>query len=162
MKKIFYNQTEKRLKAGWRILLFLILFWLLASISFVIKPLLGDITKREFVEGYSIIIVFILAIGASIAVPLSRHYFDKKSFTSLGLKINNKTIQDVVFGFLLSGLMASLFFSLMIIFGLVEFNGFNIGAATTSEGQPFDFVKFMKIFSIGSATILFVEHILVG
>jgi CAAX protease family protein len=162
MKKYFYNLKENRLKAGWRILIFLIIFWMISSLIFVIKPLFGEITKREFLENYSLIIILILAIAASTAIPLARKFLDKKSFVSLGLKMNRKAFQDVFFGFLLSGLMAGLFFSLMIIFGLVEFNGFNIGDAATSEGQPFDFVKFMKVFSIGSLVILFIEHILVG
>ena len=62
MKPVFKNPNDKRLRAGWRILLFIVIFWLLSAIILVIKPLFGEITKREYVQDFSIVIVFILAM----------------------------------------------------------------------------------------------------
>jgi hypothetical protein len=124
MKKIFFNQEESRLKAGWRILLFLMLFFALSSLIFIIKPLLGDITKREFLENYSLSIVTVLAMGATVSVLVARRFWDKKSFVSLGLSWNRQTVKDLSFGFILSGLMAGIFFVLLLSLGLLEFKGF--------------------------------------
>ena len=162
MKPIFLNPTEKRLKAGWRILIFLILFWILAALSLVIKPLFGDITKGEYLNNYSLVIVGILSVAATISVYISRKYLDKKSFISLGLTRNKQTIRDLFFGFLLSGIMAGLFLLLLSSFNLVEINGLNIGKNDTVLQNDFSFINFMKIVSVGSLSILLIEHILVG
>lgn len=162
MKPIFLNPTEKRLKAGWRILIFLILFWILAALSLVIKPLFGDITKGEYLNNYSLVIVGILSVAATISVYISRKYLDKKSFISLGLTRNKQTIRDLFFGFLLSGIMAGLFMLLLSSFNLVEINGLNIGKNDTVLQNDFSFINFMKIVSVGSLSILLIEHILVG
>lgn len=162
MKNIFVNSTEQRLRTGWRILIFMFIFWVFASLIFLIKPLLGDITKREFLQNYSLIIVSVLALGASIAVPLARKILDKRSFVSLGLKVNKKSFQDILFGFFLSGLMAAVFFTLMIVLGFVEFNGFNFNNSKAVTEPSFNFVQFMSVISIGSMLLLLLEHILVG
>ena len=162
MKKYFYNILENRLKAGWRILLFAILFWGLSALIFVIKPLFGNITKRAFLSHYSVVIVAILALAATFAVAVSRIKLDKLSIVSLGLPINKRTWQDLLFGFVLSGLMAGLFFAVVVLFGLVEFQGFNFGETPKTTEHITSFVRFMSIVSIGSLAILFLEHVLVG
>ncbi|MGD9486429.1 MAG: lysostaphin resistance A-like protein [Calditrichaceae bacterium] len=162
MKKYFYNSDEGRLRAGWRILIFIMMFWLFSAMILAIKPLLGEISKKEFLENYSIVILSILAIGASIAVPLARRLLDKRSFVSLGLKIDKSATQDIVFGFFLSGLMAGLVFSLMIILGLIEYNGIKVGNSHELNDQSSYFVRFMSVISIGSLSILLLETILVG
>ena len=162
MKNIFFNSSEQRLRSGWRIVIFIFLFWAFASLIFLIKPLLGDITKREYIQNYSLIIVSILALGASIAVPLARKILDKRSFVSLGLTVNKKSFQDILFGFFLSGLMATLFFTLMLVLGFVEFNGFNFSNSKVSTEPSFNFVQFMSVISVGSMLLLLLEHIFVG
>lgn len=160
MNNILVNDKEKRLKAGWRILLFLLIFFTFSALIFIVKPLFGNITKRAFLEDYSLIIIAILALGATVSAYLSRRFLDKKSFISLGLKWNRQTIKDLVFGFILSGLMAAVFFLLLLSFRLLEFNGFNF--QTSSLDNSFDFVQFMSVVTIGSMGLMLLEHILVG
>lgn len=138
------------------------MFWTFSILILAIKPLFGEMTKKEFLENYSIVIVFILTVGASITVPLARKWLDKRSFVSIGLKIDKKTIQDIVFGFFLSGLMAGLVFCLMIIFGFIEYHGLNIGDTQELHEQSSGFVQFMSVFSIGSLFILLLEMMFVG
>ena len=162
MKNPFSNSKEGRLRAGWRIFIFLILFWVLGSIIFLIKPLIGELGRREFLENYSLIIIAILALGATVSVFISRKFLDKKSFVSLGLVINKRTFRDIIFGFLLSGLMASSFFILLSTFNLIEYNRLNFGEVQNVSNDSFDFVNFMSVISIGSLSLLLLEHILVG
>lgn len=157
---IFKNIKDKRLKAGWRILLFLLIFLSFSTLIFIIKPIFGDITKRDFLENYGVIIISVLAIGATISTLLSRTFFDKKSFISLGLKWNKQAIKDLLFGFLLSGLMAGSFYLLLISFGLLDFIGFNF--ENLDSNKSFDFVEFMRVLTIGSLGLMLIEHILVG
>ena len=160
MANIFINFKENRLKAGWRILFFLLIFFSFSSLIFIIKPILGDISKRDFLDNYSVIIISVLAIGATLSIWLSRNFLDKKTFVSLGLKWDKQAIKDLLFGFLLSGLMAGSFYLFLISFGLLDFIGFNF--EDLAPNQSFDFVKFMSVLTIGSLGILLIEHILVG
>ena len=161
MKNIFLNSEEKRLRAGWRILFFLIIFFIFSSLIFVVRPLLGDdLTKREFLKHYGLIVVAISALGATISTILSRRFFDKKSFMSLGLTWNKQAIKDLIFGFLLSCIMAAAFFFLLIVFDLIEYTGINFQEMAKSES--FDFIQFMSVLTIGSLGVLLLEHILVG
>lgn len=160
MKNIFTNPQEGRLRAGWRILFFLVLFWIGAATVFVVKPLFGDISKRAFLADYSLLIVALLALAASVAAPLARKYLDKKSFVSLGLKLDKHTGRDLLFGFGLSAAMAALFYLASISIGLVEYQGINFHAYTS--GESFNFAEFMKVLSWGSLLLLLLEHVLVG
>lgn len=160
MVNVFTNSKEKRFKAGWRILFFLIIFFSFSSLIFILKPLLGDMTKREFLENYSLLIVAIIAFGATIATLLSRKFWDKKTIISLGLEWNKQAIKDLLFGFLLSGFMAASFFFILVFFGLLDFNGFNFKGSGLNKS--IDFVRFMGILTLGSLGLMLVEHILVG
>lgn len=160
MRNIFKNTEEQRLKAGWRILLFIVIFYLFSALVFLVRPLLGDISKSEYVKNYGLIIVAILALAASLAVFISRKYLDKKSFISLGLQWNIGAVKDLIFGFVLSGAMAGLFFTALLIFGLLEFTGINFQLSSSTE--PFNFIQFMSMMTMGSLSLMLLETILVG
>lgn len=160
MKGIFINVSEKRLKSGWRILLFLILFVSLSNVIFFIKPLLGDITKNAFLNNYSLLIVIILSISATISTLISRKWLDKKRFTSLGLGWNSQSLKDLLFGFYLSFVMAACFFLLLLAFGLIHFN--SVDFQVLPSESSFNFVQFMSVLTLGSLSIMLIEHIFVG
>ena len=103
----FRSPADGRLRAGWRILGFLGIFYALAlPATFGLRALF------EFSKTSPVVIV-IIAMTATPAVYLARRWFDKKSFVSLGLRWDRLAFADVVFGFLLSGLMAGTVFLLM-------------------------------------------------
>lgn len=158
MRHLFYNPAEGRLRSGWRILLFLILFWCLASLSLLIKPLFGDLTKREYTETYSLLIVLILSFAATVTVWFARKYMDKRPFTSLGLKWSKRGGLDLLFGFGLSGTMAGLFLIMAWQSGLVEITGINWQASVTGSGH----VDWMQSFTMVTVLLLLLEHILVA
>ncbi len=160
---ILINSVEKRLKAGWRILIFFMIFVGIAlGLMSYIRILLGSIKKSELLHDYSVIVVIILAFSATITVPIVRKLLDKKSFVSLGLKFNLTAIKDIIFGFLLSGLMAGIIFLFMLVFGLIEVTDFNFGYSLGHTENSFNFVEFMSVITIGSLLILFLEMFLVG
>lgn len=160
MKSLFFNSTEKRLRAGWRISVFLILFFSLTSLIFVVRPIIGDITRREFLENYSLIIVAILAFSATVSSLLSRKFLDKKTFISLGLRFDQQALKDLLFGFLLSFIMAATFFLLLLSLGFIEFNGFNFQKITFDNSS--DFIQIMSAVTLVSLGLMLLEHILVG
>ena len=159
MKNIFINSEENQLRAGWRILLFIIIFWPLAAVILLVKPLIGDMTKQEFLSGYSLLIIINLALAASIAVWIARRYIDKKTWVSLGLIWNRDARKDLGFGFLLSGLMAGAILLIMSAIGVVDVTGINwTGGFILQDTLP----STLAVMGITTMGILLLEMILVG
>lgn len=161
MKSLLINKEESRLRTGWRIIIFILLFWVLSATVLVIRPLLGDISKSEFLEGYSLLIVGILALATTIAVPIGRKFLDKKTLVSLGLKFNRTAVKDLFAGFLISGLMALLFFGILLAFNLIEFKGIQF-VLNPEQGISSGFLNYMSVLSLGSLLLILLEHSLVG
>jgi membrane protease YdiL (CAAX protease family) len=115
IKKIFVNSVEHRLRAGWRVLLFLLAVPLVSRIFMVIiKPLFGGALGNEAVSWFFRGVVVV--ITATLVVWLFRRYVDKKSLTSLGLRCNGRALLDIVVGFALSGFMVGIIFIVLLHF----------------------------------------------
>ena len=124
IKNIFINPIEHRLRAGWRIFLFIIITVVMVKLlEFIIDNLFGglpeDKTLRFF---YSILVA---AIAGTTAVIITRRYIDKKTMLSFGLKVDGLAVKDWLYGFLLSFLMAGSVFLLLLWFGLLVFESIN-------------------------------------
>lgn len=156
------QSVPSRWKAGWRILLFVLVFMSLSSFIFIVKPLLGDITKREFLSNYSLIIVAILSASATISVYLCRKFIDRMSFSSLGLFLNTQSFKDLGFGFFLSGGMAGLFYLILYGLGFLDVHQVLLHPLNLESLQSEGWTQLISIFSLGTLMILLVEHILVG
>lgn len=108
------NPSDGRLRAGWRILSFLGIFYAIAlPLLFGLRALL------EFPKSSPLVIV-IIAAAATPAVYIARRWVDKKRFVSLGLEYRERSATDLLFGFLLSGLMAATVFVVMLALGYIE------------------------------------------
>ena len=107
------NPDDNRLRAGWRIASFLLIFYAIAlPMLFGLRALLGFSKSSPMV-------IAIIAISATPAVYIARRWIDGKSFASLGLRWNVRATSDLAFGFFLSGLMAASVFAAMVMFGLI-------------------------------------------
>ena len=116
---LFYNRTENRLRAGWRILLYLIIqIGLSILLSNLVKLMFGGFPRDR--TWYIVIRAIIVIIVVPIAVWISRKFFDKKSVVSLGLRFNRFTIWDLLIGFFLSGLMVGIIFITLMAAGMLE------------------------------------------
>lgn len=112
---------DARLRAGWRILAFLVIFYAIAfPVLFGLRALLG-LSKS------SPLVIVIIAASAIPAVYIARRWIDRRSFTSLGLQRGAQGAVDVVFGFFLSGIMASAVFCMMWALGYIG----NVHVSTT-------------------------------
>ena len=124
MRNWFISSDDGRLRALWRIGIFLLLF---AGINVVlamsVRAMLGGLPRT------SVLVFVLLAISATAAVGLTRRFVDKKSFASLGLARPAVAWRDLGFGFLLSGLMALLIFLALLALGFIEDVRLGIGAA---------------------------------
>lgn len=112
--RIFISPGDGRLRAGWRILVFVALFMLLSIGGQVgIRAAMGS-----FPKGSGLIFVLV-ATTATVAVLVARRFLDRKSFASLGFDEFGRGWKDLLFGFLLSGAMAAVVFGTMVALGFV-------------------------------------------
>nr|QNO53989.1 hypothetical protein OHMBFCMF_00008 [Methanosarcinales archaeon ANME-1 ERB6] len=144
-KSYFINPDENRLRAGWRIFLFLVAMFLIAIIVNGVVKLAGgppaDETFSWVLRG------IIVIINATLVVWILRRYIDKKSFVSLGLKFDSLGILDVLVGIILSGLMVGIVFVVLLSFGLLEIE--EVG--WTGSGISPIFGIILWFFGIGAA-----------
>lgn len=120
MKNIFINKETNILRAGWRILVFIIIFIAInLGLTFGVREMLGSL------KGGGTLWFTLLGISATIATYISRKYIDKESFVSFGLKLDKAAFLDVISGVVNSAIiMAGIFFT-MLLTGLIEFGGFS-------------------------------------
>jgi len=147
MKKLFVNPATGLIRAGWRILLFAVVFVCITAAGMLIgRAILGGLPKlspQQFT---------IVAITATLAVYIARRFFDKQSFVSLGVRLDRFAVLDVASGILISALiMATMFFTLLGI-GVIDFHGFswwgdNVGreAVFTAAAVPVALAVFYKL-----------------
>jgi len=142
-KKIFSNETEQRPRAGWRLLAFILIFMMMnAIVSVVIRFGFGGQPKDKTLA--TALLGVLLVMTATSAVYLSRRYLDKKSCSSLGLKIARASMADLFFGFFLSGLMIGVVYLALIALGWVNFQ---------SLAWPVDWAKLALLFLGVGATV---------
>jgi membrane protease YdiL (CAAX protease family) len=119
MNKYFWNSDENRLRAGWRILLYLLIQIALSLIlNQFIKQVLGgypnNITMKIAMRGMVVVVI------VPIAVWTARKFFDRRSFVSLGLKFDGLAVRDMILGFVLSGVMVAIVFFTLLAIGILE------------------------------------------
>jgi len=123
----FVNTDDGRLRAGCRILAFiLVLMALAAGGQLAVRAALGGLPRG------STLVLAIIAVAATFAVLIARRFLDRKSFVSLGFALVGSAWRDLLFGFALSAAMAGLALWLMVIFGFVSNVQLNWAGSTTA------------------------------
>jgi len=147
IKKIFLNPDENRLRAGWRLFLFIPAVPIIIRIlDLALRPIFGGLLENNTINwAFRGILVI---IGGTLVVWIFRKFIDKRSFVSLGLQVDRLAIWDMLVGFVLSGFMVGLFFVVLLAFGMLEIN--EIGW-TNSAFSPILEI-FLLLFGVGLAT----------
>lgn len=143
MKKYFVNTESGLLRAGWRILVFVVLFMAITMAGmFTVRTILGSLPKLSSLQ------FSILATTATLAVFIARKYLDKKSFVSLGLKPDRFAIWDVVSGVVNSALVMTTVYFMMLWSNLIEFNGFSNWTEGVSANAAISMAVLPIVFSV--------------
>lgn len=112
-RRVFRNPADGRLRAGWRIAVFILVFYSIAL------PLLFGIRAAAGLPKGSPLLFVIIAAAATLATLIGRRFIDGKTLSSLGLRPGFAAALDLGFGFLLSGLMAGSVFAAMAALGII-------------------------------------------
>ncbi|MEJ2597809.1 MAG: type II CAAX endopeptidase family protein [Anaerolineales bacterium] len=119
LRNIFLNSVEVRLRAGWRLLLFLLAVpAIMRLLDLALRPLFGGSLENDTINW--VFRGILVVIGVTLIVWIFRRFIDQKSFVSLGLRFDRLAIWDLLAGFVLSGIMVGLVFALLIAFGMLE------------------------------------------
>jgi len=156
LNQIFLSPDESRLRAGWRLLIqtvallslgvclsipiVILLFFLVPSLIFSTDQLTPEV-------------ILLSAIAETFAITLSiflaRRFLDKQSIESLGLKLGNQALFDVLAGIGITFVQMGFIYVLMLSLGWLTFQDF---------AWEFDSIKVV----ITSTLTFFVIFILVG
>src|SRR5215216_7285379 len=118
LARVFLSPNEPRLRAGWRLLIQTILLIVLGAIVSIASSFLGPLNGSLL---WSQILNFIIITGS---VYVARRWLDKRSFESLGLKLDKHTLIDILAGIGITFLQMGFIYLLMLGLGWLTFQGF--------------------------------------
>lgn len=128
---LFISPDEPRLRAGWRLLiqtLFLLLIGGCLSVFLLMILLALDpallTSMIELEPEYLLLATAGEVIAVTLSVFLARRFLDKRSIESLGLRLDGRTILDILAGIGITFLQMGLIYLLMTALGWVTFEGF--------------------------------------
>jgi CAAX protease family protein len=143
LARVFLSPEEPRLRAGWRLLIQTILLFLFGAIISIGAGFLGQIDGSLL---WGQLLNFIIVTGS---VYVARRWLDKRSFESLGLKLDGQTLPDILTGIGISFVQMGFIYILMLGLGWLTFEGF------AWEFDPINVV-------IGSVLTFFIAFVLGG
>ena len=118
LARIFLSPDEPRLRAGWRLLIHTILLFVFGTIVGIASGFFGSL-NRSLIWGQ--IVNFIVITGS---VYVARRWLDKRSFESLGLKLDRHTLIDILAGIGITFIQMGFIYVLMLGLGWLTFEGF--------------------------------------
>ena len=128
--RIFISPEEPRLRAGWRLVLqtiFMIIISIGLGMGLLLLPsLFSKIGDQMLITQIAQLIAFTLSIY------LARRLLDRRSFVSLGLKLDKRAGIDTLTGIGIAGLMMAGIFALESAFGWITLEGFAWDYMSTS------------------------------
>ena len=119
LAQIFISLDEPRLRAGWRLLIQTLLLFVLGIVVSFAGVLLNTSGSATTILNQ---ILNLIAITGSVYI--ARRWLDKRSFESLGLKLNSQSFIDILAGIGITFLQMGFIYILMLTFGWLTFKGF--------------------------------------
>jgi hypothetical protein len=116
--QIFVSSDEPRLRAGWRLLIQTILMFVFGAMIYIPAGLFGYSGGPLIVDQ---ILNLVLTTGS---IYVARRWLDKKSFESLGLKLNRQTWIDILAGIGITFVQMGFIYVVMLGLGWLTFEGF--------------------------------------
>ena len=124
---IFISPDEPRLRAGWRLLLHVALIFIIGiAFNILISFLPLSFGGGALISQLSNLVVLTLSIY------IARHWLDKRSFSSLGLRLDKRMWVDLLAGSAIAFLMMGFIYLLEFSMGWITFEGFAWDTESTS------------------------------
>ncbi len=151
IKRLFLSPTEARLRAGWRLLIqTALLVALILCIGVIILLPYSYLGGKELSGFFYLLASTIIEVfSITLSVFLARRFLDKRSFVSLGLKLNRQAAYNLLAGIIITFIMMGLIYLIMWLSGWIEFEGF-----AWQNAQP--------AAVIANTLLIFLAFVLVG
>jgi hypothetical protein len=104
MKKILYNHHEHRLRAGWRIMVFVFIYTVFLSSTAILRVTLGRTTITSFAG------VLVLFGATAAALWFVSRFVDHRDYREFGLGFNWAWWRDLIVGVLIGALLLTVIF----------------------------------------------------
>jgi len=125
LKTVFLSPDEPRLRAGWRLILQTILLFVFAFCAGLPLGLLSLIPGLELSDGLFLALNQVVELVAiTLSVFLARRFFDKRSISSLGLKLDKWVALDILAGIVITFFMMGFIYLIQWGVGWLTFDGF--------------------------------------
>lgn len=121
LARIFLSPEEPRLRAGWRLLIQTLLLFGFGAIIAIVGGFFGRFLDGSIASIWNQIINFLVI---TISVYVARHWLDKRSFESLGLKLDHRTLPDILAGIGITFVQMGFIYVVMLSLGWLTFEGF--------------------------------------
>ena len=124
-KRLFLSPHESRLRAGWRLAIQTILMLvLLAGMEIPIVLLALILQWNTAGTLYTLLNTLVELIAFSVSIYLARRFLDRRSFASLGLKLDRRIFPDLLAGIAITFVMMGLIYLAMSLLGWIHFDSF--------------------------------------
>jgi CAAX protease family protein len=147
---LFWNARERRLRAGWRLLVFLVMLLVVAVVEGRVRAGLAG-RLPDLYEALVRALVFALLIAA--ASYLASRVFDHRRMSDYGFHFSRKWWIDLGFGVLLGALLLFGILAVELAMGWVNVTG----SFAPSPGQPF--VATILVGVVAVAAVAFGEEV---
>ena len=118
--QILFSPDEPRLRAGWRLLIQTALMFVFGTILGIIAALLGILDLSPL----SISARVLDFLGITLSIYVARRWLDRRSFASLGLMIDIRTLRDILAGIGIAFIQMGFVYAFMLGLGWLTFEGF--------------------------------------
>ncbi len=125
--RLFISTADNRLRAVWRLLIQTLLLLLLAfclGIPVIFLTFIPIPGMARFDEFAMLVYQIVELIAVTLSVYLARRFLDKRPFAGLGLKLDSRTLPDLLAGVGIAALMMGLIFGLQLVLGWLTVEGF--------------------------------------
>ena len=131
LNHLFFSPAERRLRAGWRLLLQTLLLFIIGGCLSVILVTILLVLDPTWIESLAVLppeFMLLAVIAEAIAVTgsvfLAVRFLNGRSIESLGLTLNIQTLYDLLVGFFITLLQMGLIYQVMSWLGWITFEGF--------------------------------------
>ena len=134
LQSIFYSSHERRIRAGWRVFLQLILLGIF--MCFLTFPVYWFSANKSstWIMGF---VTLAGCFAITVSVFYARRFFDKRSFISLGISPKGFWSKDIAAGVGISFLMVGLMFAIGLVLNWIKIDGM----AWTRDGMANSLVQ---------------------
>jgi uncharacterized protein len=146
---VFWNAREGRLRAGWRVLIFLVMVFVVAAVEGRVRAGLAG-RLPDLYDALVRALVFALLIAA--ALFLASRVLDHRRISDYGFHLSRKWWTDLAFGLVLGALLLFGVLAVELAMGWVQVTG----SLAPSPGQPF--VATILVGVVAVAAVAFGEE----